>query len=191
MVPDGPELRTGRLLLRRWRDADRDPFAELNADREVMEHFPEPLPRQESDALVDSIEAGFEQHGFGFWAVELRASSEFIGFTGLAIPGFEAHFTPAVEVGWRLRRSAWGHGYATEAARAAMTYGFDEVGVREIVSFTPTNNVRSRAVMQRLGMSYDPADHFDHPRLPLGHPLRRFVLYRMSCDRWREGAVDR
>ncbi len=187
----GPELRTGRLLLRRWRDTDRDAFAELNADREVMEHFPEPLPREESDALVDHIEVGFEQRGFGFWAVELVASGEFVGFTGLAVPGFEAHFTPAVEVGWRLKRSAWGHGYATEAARAAMTYGFDEVGVRQIVSFTPTNNVRSRAVMQRLGMSHDPADDFDHPSLPPGHPLRRFVLYRTSWDRWRPTSLDR
>jgi ribosomal-protein-alanine N-acetyltransferase len=176
----GPELRTRRLLLRRWRDADRDAFAELNADCEVMEHFPEPLPREESDALVDHIEVGFERHGFGFWAVELVATSEFIGFTGLAVAQFEAHFTPAVEVGWRLKRSAWGHGYATEAARAAMTYGFDEVGVRQIVSFTPANNMRSRAVMQRLGMSYDPADDFDHPSLPLEHPLRRFVLYRQK-----------
>jgi len=183
-MPHGPELRSGRLLLRRWRDADRDAFAELNADREVMEYFPEPLTREESDALVDRIEIGFEQRGFGFWAVEVVASSEFIGFTGLAIPGFEAHFTPTVEVGWRLKRSAWGHGYATEAARAAITYGFDEVRVRQIVSFTPTNNMRSRAVMQRLGMSYDPADDFDHPGLPSGHPLRRSVLYRTSCDRW-------
>jgi ribosomal-protein-alanine N-acetyltransferase len=187
----GPELRTGRLLLRRWRDADRDAFAELNADCEVMEHFPEPFPREESDALVDHIEAGFEQHGFGFWAVELVASSEFIGFTGLALAGFEAHFTPAVEVGWRLKRSAWGHGYATEAARAAMTYGFDGVGVRQIVSFTPTNNMRSRAVMERLGMSHDPAGDFDHPSLPLGHPLRRFVLYRTSWDRWRAATLGR
>jgi ribosomal-protein-alanine N-acetyltransferase len=189
-MPDGPELRTGRLLLRRWRDADRDSFDKLNADPEVMEHFPEPLPRGESDALIDRIEVGFEQHGFGFWAVEVVASSEFIGLTGLAVPGFEAHFTPAVEVGWRLKRSAWGHGYATEAARAAMTYGFQEVGVAQIVSYTPTNNVRSRAVMERLGMSHDPADDFDHPRLAPGHPLRRSVLYRISRDRWRAATLD-
>jgi RimJ/RimL family protein N-acetyltransferase len=186
-MPSGPELRTGRLLLRRWRDADRNAFAELNADREVMEHFPEPMPREKSDALVDRLEAGFEQRGYGFWAVELvdADSCEFIGFTGLGLADFEAHFTPAVEVGWRLKRSAWGHGYATEAARAAMTYGFDEVGVREIVALTTRNNVRSRAVMQRLGMSYDPADDFGHPSFPPGHPLRPFVLYRISEERWR------
>jgi RimJ/RimL family protein N-acetyltransferase len=181
----GPELRTGRLLLRRWRDADRDAFAELNADREVMEHFPEPMPREKSDALIDRIEVGFEERGYGFWAVELVATGEFIGFTGLALAEFEAHFTPVVEVGWRLKRSAWGQGYATEAALAAMTYGFDEVGVREIVALTTRDNLRSRAVMQRLGMSYDPADDFGHPSFPLGHPLRPFVLYRISGDRWR------
>lgn len=184
-MSSGPELRTGRLLLRRWRDADRDAFAELNADGEVMEHFPEPLARDESDSLVDRIEAGFERRGYGFWAVELGPSGEFIGFTGLALAEFEAHFTPAVEVGWRLKRSAWGHGYATEGARAAMTYGFDRVGVREIVALTTRNNMRSRAVMQRLGMSHDPTDDFDHPGFPPGHPLRPSVLYRISRDRWR------
>jgi ribosomal-protein-alanine N-acetyltransferase len=183
-MSSGPELRTGRLLLRRWRDADRDAFAELNADGEVMEHFPQLLRRDESDALVDHIEAGFEQHGYGFWAIELLAPNEFIGFTGLGLAEFPAHFTPAVEVGWRLKRSAWGHGYATEGARAAMTYGFDVVGVREIVAYTATNNLRSRAVMQRLGMSYDPADDFNHSRLSPGHPLRPSVLYRISSERW-------
>jgi RimJ/RimL family protein N-acetyltransferase len=190
-MSSGPELRTGRLLLRRWRNADRDAFADLNADSEVMEHFPEPLPRDESDALVDRIEDGFEQRAYGFWAVELVASSEFIGFTGLGLAEFEAHFTPAVEVGWRLKRSAWGHGYATEAARAAMTYGFEGVGVRQIVAFTPMHNTPSRAVMERLGMSYDPADDFDHPSLPLGNPLRRFVLYRISWDCWRASTLGR
>src|SRR5437016_1059046 len=185
----GPELRTGRLLLRRWRDADRDAFAGLNADCEVMEHFPEPLSREESGALVDRIEVGFEHHGFGFWAVELVASSEFMGFTGLALAGFEAHFTPAVEVGWRLKRSAWGHGYATEAARASLAYGFDQAALRQIVAFTPADNLRSRAVMQRIGMSHDPDDDFDHPLGP-GHPPCQFVLYRISCDRWQSTNGD-
>jgi RimJ/RimL family protein N-acetyltransferase len=145
-----------------------------------MEHFPGTLTRRESDELVDRIEAGFAENGFFLWAVELRASGEFIGFTGLAAPGFEAHFTPAVEIGWRLARSAWGHGYATEAARAALEFGFEEVGLKEIVSFTTPLNRRSRAVMERLGMSHDPADDFEHPSLPPGHPLRPHVLYRLK-----------
>ena len=180
---DGPELRTGRLLLRRWREADRDPFASLNADPKVMEYFPEPLTRKDSDTLVERIEAGFEQHGFGLWAVEVVATGELIGFTGLAVPAFEAHFTPAVEVGWRLKRSAWGHGYATEGARAALAHGFDTAALHEIVSFTPENHLRSRAVMQRIGMSHDPSGGFERPHLPPA--LRRFALYRISRDRWR------
>jgi len=128
--------------------------------------------------LVERIEAGFEANGFGLWALEVRATGEFVGFTGLDVPEFEAHFMPAVEIGWRLARSAWGQGYATEAARTALSFGFEEVGLVEIVSFTTPANRRSRAVMERLGMSHDPADDFDHPRLPPGHPQRRHVLYR-------------
>lgn len=152
----------------------------MNADPVVMEHFPGTLTRRESDELVERIEAGFVENGFFLWAVEVRASNEFIGFTGLAAPGFEAHFTPAVEVGWRLARSAWGNGYATEAARAAVAFGFEEVGLSEIVSFTTPVNRRSRAVMERLGMSRDPRDDFDHPNLPPGHPQRPHVLYRLN-----------
>jgi ribosomal-protein-alanine N-acetyltransferase len=144
-----------------------------------MEHFPEPLTRRQSDELVERIEAGFAENGFFLWAVEVRESSEFIGFTGLAAPGFEAHFTPAVEIGWRLARSAWGYGYATEAGRAALAFGFEEVRLEEIVSFTTVANRRSRAVMERLGMSHDSRDDFDHPGLPAGHPLGRHVLYRV------------
>jgi ribosomal-protein-alanine N-acetyltransferase len=145
-----------------------------------MEHFPEPLIRRQSDELVDRIEVGFAEDGFFLWAVEVRASGEFIGFTGLAAPGFEAHFTPAVEIGWRLARSAWGNGYATEAARAALLFGFEDAGLTEIVSFTTVENWRSRAVMERLGMSHDPRDDFDHPSLPPGHPQRPHVLYRLG-----------
>lgn len=173
------EIRTERLLLRRWREEDRPPFAALNADPEVMEFFPAPLDREESEALVERIEVGFERHGFGLWALELRASGAFIGFTGLAAPPFQAHFTPAVEVGWRLARSAWGHGYATEAGRASLAYGFDELGLEEIVSMTTVRNRRSRAVMERLGMTRDPADDFEFPTLPPGDPLRPHVLYRV------------
>ena len=177
--PPRPALETRRLKLRRWREDDLEAFAAINADPEVMEHFPGPLSRRESDELVEKIEAGFEANGFGLWALEVRAGGEFIGFTGLDVPGFEADFMPAVEVGWRLVRSAWGNGYATEAARTAVSFGFEEVGLAEIVSFTTPANRRSRAVMERIGMSHDPRDDFDHPGLPAGHPLRRHVLYRL------------
>ena len=151
----------------------------MNADAAVMEHFHEPLTRRQSDELVERIEGGFEANGFGLWALEVRASGEFIGFTGLAVPGFEAHFTPAVEVGWRLARSAWGYGYATEAGRAALSFGFEELRLAEVVSFTTAANRRSRAVMERIGMSRDPEDDFDHPSLPPGHPQRPHILYRL------------
>ncbi len=180
-MSEGLRLSTERLFLRRWRDSDRDPFAALNADPEVMAHFPAPLRHADSDALVDRIEAHFEAHGYGFWAVQIRATGQFLGLTGLAVVNFPAPFTPAVEVGWRLARFGWGHGYATEAARAAVDHGFAVVGIDEIVSFTTTDNVRSQAVMQRLGMTRDPADDFDHPLLPAGHRLRRHVLHRIGA----------
>jgi RimJ/RimL family protein N-acetyltransferase len=180
---EGPELRTERLWLRRWSDADRVPFAALNADPEVMEFLPAPLTRAESDDMVDRIEARFDESGLSLFAVEVVASGEFIGFVGLWPATFEASFTPAVEVGWRLARSAWGHGYATEAARASLDDGFERVGLTDIVSFTAVINERSQRVMQRLGMTRDPADDFDHPKLADGHPLRRHVLYRTAKDR--------
>lgn len=176
------ELRTERLVLRRWREADRDPFAELNADPRVMEHFPKPLTRAESDAMVDRIEAHFDAHGWGLWAAEVAASRAFIGFIGLWPPGFEAHFTPAVEVGWRLAQEAWGHGYAPEGARTAIRDGFERLGLTEIVSMTSVDNDRSRRVMEKLGMAHDPADDFDHPNLPPGHRLVRHVLYRLRRE---------
>jgi ribosomal-protein-alanine N-acetyltransferase len=166
------------LRLRRWREADLEPFAEMNVDPEVMEFFPNPLTRAESDELVERIEAGFEAHGFGLWAVEVRETGEFVGFAGLNRVGFEARFAPAVEVGWRLARKAWGKGYATEAGRAALAFGFEQAGLTEIVSFTTAANPRSRAVMERLGMTRDPADDFEHPSLPPGHPQRPHVLCR-------------
>jgi RimJ/RimL family protein N-acetyltransferase len=177
-------LTTGRLLLRHWRDDDRAPFAAMNADPRVMEHFLAPLSRLESDALIDEFEARFDPRGFGLWALERRDDGTFIGFTGLAAVPWEAHFTPAIEVGWRLAPEAWGHGYATEAAREAVRFGFEDAELDEIVSFTVPANVRSRAVMERLGMTHDPADDFDHPRLPVGHPLRRHVLYRIDRESW-------
>lgn len=174
-----PTLETERLVLRRWRPADRAPFAALNADPAVMEHFPAPLTREESDAMIARAEAHLDQHGFGPWAVEVRGGAPVIGFVGLVVPRFTAHFTPCVEIGWRLARAHWGHGYATEAARAALAFGFGTVGLAEIVSFTVPANVRSIAVMERLGMTHDAAGDFDHPNLPEGHPLRRHVLYRI------------
>jgi RimJ/RimL family protein N-acetyltransferase len=171
-------LSTPRLTLRQWRDDDLGPFAALNADPDVMQFFPAPLTREESDAFASRSRAELEHRGWGRWAVELTETSTFIGFVGMAEPRFEAHFTPAVEVGWRLARDAWGHGYATEGARAAIAHGFDELGLDEIVSFTTPLNKRSISVMERLGMSHDPADDFDHPSLPDG-PLRRHVLYRL------------
>jgi RimJ/RimL family protein N-acetyltransferase len=175
------QLRTARLLLRRWRETDHAPFALLNADSMVMEYFPDRLTRAESDDLIASIEAGFATHGYGLWALEVRATGEFVGFTGLAVPSFNAHFTPAVEVGWRLARSAWGKGYATEAGLASIAFGFREAGLDEIVSFTSAANVRSRAVMERIGMTHDPGDDFDHPALDEADRLRPHVLYRISA----------
>jgi len=175
-------LTTERLILRGWRDSDREPFARMNADPEVMRHFVHPLSREESDRFADRIESHFERHGFGLWAVEIPGQTPFIGYVGLSTPGFEAHFMPAVEIGWRLDRQFWGHGYATEGARAALGDGFGRVGMKEIVSFTSPLNVPSIAVMERLGMTHDPADDFDHPNVPEGHPLRRHVLYRIAAS---------
>jgi RimJ/RimL family protein N-acetyltransferase len=153
----------------------------MNADPVVMEYFPDRLTRAESDHLIARIEAGFAAYGHGLWALELRATGEFVGFTGLAIPSFDAHFTPAVEVGWRLRRSAWGKGYATEAGLASIAFGFRDADLDEIVSFTSAANVRSRAVMERIGMTHDSADDFEHPELDDDDLLRPHVLYRISA----------
>jgi ribosomal-protein-alanine N-acetyltransferase len=178
-------VRTQRLVLRRWRDADREPFAALNADPVVMEHFPRPLTRPESDALVDRIEAAFEERGYGLWAVD--APSGFIGFVGLQWTRFDAHFTPALEIGWRLARAAWGQGYASEAAAAVRDFAFRDIGLDEIVSFTTYRNERSQAVMRRIGMTHDPADDFDHPGLPEDHPMRPHVLYRLTRETFTMG----
>ncbi|WP_227023385.1 GNAT family N-acetyltransferase [Actinomadura rubrobrunea] len=183
-MSSAPELTTPRLRLRRWRDSDRPAFADLNADPQVMRYFPAALTRAESDALIDRIETHFDRHGFGLWAIEHTATGAFLGFTGLSTADFHAHFTPAVEIGWRLARHAWGRGYATEAARSALAHGFTAAGLSEIVSFTAVPNQRSQAVMRRLGMTRDPRDDFDHPALPAGHPLRRHVLYRLTARQW-------
>jgi RimJ/RimL family protein N-acetyltransferase len=178
------ELRTERLLLRQWRDEDLDPFAALNADPETMRYFPAPPSRDESDALAERSRRHIEEEGWGLWAVEVVDGPSFVGFVGLARPTFDADFMPTVEVGWRLGREHWGNGYATEAGRAALAYGFEEIGVPEIVSFTARLNEPSWRVMQRLGMRHDEAGDFEHPRVPVGHPLRPHVLYRLSDADW-------
>lgn len=175
------QLLTPRLLLRRWREADREPFARINADPRVMLHFPAPLSGAESDSLVDRAEAHFVVHGFGPFAVELRETGQFIGFIGLVAPSFEAHFTPAVEIGWRLDAELWNQGLATEGAHEVLSYGFEELLLPEVVSFTIPANLPSRRVMEKLGMTHDPADDFDHPRIPEGHPMQRHVLYRKKA----------
>ena len=179
-----PALRTGRVLLRAWRPEDREPFAALNADPAVVEFLPGPLDRAASDALAARCEAHWAREGFGLWAVEVPGVAPFVGFVGLSRAVFEAPFTPAVEVGWRLAHHAWGHGYATEGGRAALRFGFEDVGLDEIVSFTTRENVRSRRVMERLGLRRDPADDFEHPALDAGSPLRAHVLYRLDRDAW-------
>jgi RimJ/RimL family protein N-acetyltransferase len=190
-------LRTARLVLRAWRDEDLAPFAALNADPVVMEHFPAPLSRAESDAFGARVRSEMAERGFGLWAVELPGVAPFVGFTGLAVVRFDAPFARAtahaprsgarrrpqanevIEIGWRLAREHWGRGYAPEAARAALAHGFGALGLAEIVSFTAVGNFRSRRVMEKIGMTHDPAGDFDHPSLPAGHRLRRHVLYRI------------
>jgi RimJ/RimL family protein N-acetyltransferase len=183
------QLRTERLILRHWQQGDREPFAALNADPEVMEHFPTSLDRAASDAMVDRIAARLDTHDWGLWAVE-TPDGRLAGFTGLnSVPPNVAELVsgnPSVEVGWRLARWAWGHGYATEAATAAVRHGFDVLGLDEIVSFTAAVNERSRAVMERLGMTRDPADDFDHPAVPADSPLRPHVLYRLPWMEMRD-----
>ncbi len=178
-------LRTSRLVLRPWRSEDLPAFAAINADPRVMEFFPKVLDQAESDAMTTRVRTHFERRGFGLWAIEVVGAVDFIGFTGLCVTGFEAHFTPCVEIGWRIAYDHWGRGYATEAARAAVKFGFQDLRLEEIVSFTVPDNLRSRRVMERLGMTHSSADDFEHPNLPGGHPLRRHVLYRLSREAWK------
>lgn len=174
------ELVTARLLLRHWRPEDSRPFAGMNADPEVMRHFPGTLEAGDSDALLHRIATDLDERGWGLWALEERSSGRLLGFTGLAPVLLEVPFAPGVEIGWRMVRSHWGQGLATEAARAAGAFAFDALSIPELVAFTASGNERSRAVMRRLGMTRDPADDFEHPLLPEGHPLRSHVLYRLE-----------
>lgn len=171
-------IQTPRLLLRPWRESDAEPFARLNADAVVMEHYPARLTRAESDGQMDRIAQRVAANGWGLWAVEMPGVVSFMGYCGLMPVPFDAPFTPAVEIGWRFDRPYWGQGYAFEAARAAITFGFDTLGLPEIVSFTIPANVRSWRLMERLGMTHDPANDFEHPSLPKGHPMRPHRLYR-------------
>lgn len=179
------EHRTARLRLRQWRDADREPFARLNADPEVMRHFPAVLSRERSDAAVDVLSRDIAARGWGFWAVERLDSGEFIGFVGLQVPGHPLPCMPCVEIGWRLARAHWHQGFATEAAQESLRVGFDDLGLREIVAFTALGNAPSRAVMTRLGMQHDAQGDFDHPAVPAASPVRRHCLYRLPSDLWR------
>lgn len=174
-------METDRLILRRWQPADLQPFADLNADPRVMEFFPAVMTPDETAAMIKLIEERIDQHGFGFWATELKATGELIGFVGLNVPGYPLPFSPCVEIGWRLATPFWGKGLAQEAARASLRFGFENMKLKEIVSFTTSKNSRSRLVMERIGMTYDPQGNFDHPRLAEGHPLRKHVLYRLKA----------
>ena len=181
------EIDTERLYLRQWREADLEPFAQLNADPQVMAYFPAPLERSESDAMAYRCRRLIEERGWGFWAVELRQTKTFIGFVGLHIPTVELPFSPCVEIGWRLAAAYWGKGYATEAAGSALQIGFERLKLSEVVSFTAMGNLRSRRVMVRLGMR-DAASPFEHPAVPPGHALRTHCLYRLSREDWQSRA---
>lgn len=173
-------IATPRLKLREWREADEAPFAALNADPQVMEHFPAPLKRSESDEMVERIVGHFERHGYGLWALEVPGVSPFAGFIGLNVPVFEAPFMPCVEIGWRLAADCWGRGYAREGAAAVLKWAFQVERIPEIVSFTVPMNVRSRRVMEVIGMKHDPNGDFEHPLIAAGHRLRKHVLYRAA-----------
>lgn len=181
-------LKTKRLILRPWKEEDLEPFAQLNADPRVMEYFPSALSREESNQMAKRMQTKIEERGWGWWAVSVPGIAEFIGFIGLnnvdksTLP---VHFTPAVEIGWRLAFDYWGKGYATEGARAALQYGFEMLNLNEIVSFTAMQNIRSRRIMEKIGMHHNSKDDFDHPKLPEGHWLRRHVLYRLEVSGWQ------
>lgn len=179
-------LTTPRLLLRRWLPSDREPFQRLNADPRVMEFLPNLLAPSVSDQMILRIERHFELHGFGLWAMELLESGAFAGFVGISVPGFPAPFQPAIEIGWRLAAEYWGQGLATEGAREVTRFAFEIIGLPALVSFTVPENLRSRRVMEKLGMVHDENGGFDHPALPPGHRLRRHVLYCLNRERWAD-----
>lgn len=179
------ELESARLRLRQWQDDDLAEFAALCADPLVMQYFPAPLSRVESAALIGRIRGHFAEYGFGLWALERQDSGAFIGMTGLLNVSFDAPFTPAVEIGWRLARRHWGQGFASEAAWTCLRCAFVQLGLDEVVSFTTQGNLPSQKVMQAIGMQPDPLGDFEHPRLEPGHPLRPHVLYRINRAQWQ------
>lgn len=187
---DFPSLTTDRLLLRPWRSDDLPAFAAMNADAEVMRHFPGCMSREESDLLAGRILTHIDDYGFGQWVVERREDNAFIGVVGLQWVSFDAPFTPAVEIGWRLNSADWRQGYALEAARAALDFAFDTLALDEVLAFTVPANLPSRGLMERLGMRRDLQGDFEHPRLPEGHALRPHVLYRLSRADWLERHDD-
>jgi len=180
------EFQTPRLRLRQWRDSDRGPFAALNADPVVMQFFLAPITREASDASIDAWQSQFAERGWSNWAVEVTETQTFIGFVGLSVLRRVLPFSPCVEIGWRLARAHWGKGYATEGARGALRIGFERLALQEIVSFTTVLNLRSRAVMERIGM-HDTHEDFEHPGIPEGHPQRLHCLYRVSRAQWSAG----
>ncbi|MBL8813959.1 MAG: GNAT family N-acetyltransferase [Planctomycetaceae bacterium] len=180
MAQSSTSIQTQRLLLRPWHDSDLEPLVAMGNDPRVMEFFPSLMSREDTVAMLGRIRTHHETHGFGYWAVEIPGVTSFAGFIGLAVPRFEAHFTPCVEIGWRLMPEYWGKGLASEGARATLEFGFACLGLSEIVAMTAVTNLRSRRVMERLGMTHNPADDFDHPLISAEHPLQRHVLYRMT-----------
>ncbi len=181
-----PIIRTERLILRPWRKTDLDSFAKINADPKVMEFYPSVMAREESDALAIKFQKEFNERGYGFWAVEVPGIADFIGYVGLNYWNLEMPFAPCIDIGWRLDSSFWGHGYATEGAEASLHYGFKMLELSEIVSMATIGNARSKKVMERLGMKSDPAENFEHPKVPKGDPLSWRVLYRLSNADWTE-----
>lgn len=177
-------IKTNRLILRQWIEADFEPFAALNADPRVREFFSCMLSREESDESIKVLSGHISKYGWGLWAASLLENDEFIGFIGLQNVPFNAHFTPAVEIGWRLAHKHWGKGFATEGAKAALKFGFESIELNKIVSFTTVNNLRSRHVMAKIGMHHDQKDDFDHPNISSENPMKKHVLYQLHREEW-------
>lgn len=179
-------IKTKRLELRHWREEDLEEFAKMNSDPKVMEFFPYVLNQEQTEKAIRTFQGKINDRGWGWCAVSAPGVSDFIGAIGLNITPTDVYPGDVVEVGWRLAHEHWGKGYATEGALACLEYGFEKIGLKEIVSFTTVNNLRSRKVMEKIGLHYNPADEFDHPKIAEGHPLRRHVLYRLDRDEWKE-----